>query len=86
MRPSNRELIPIATYSVTVRPDVWADSEVWAFNANWTSVISAKKNGHVVKLTTKKMYGSSNERKRTRIGFGCSSLHPERYARCEYSS
>lgn len=32
--------MPIATYSVTVRPEVLPASAVWAFDANWTSVTS----------------------------------------------
>lgn len=38
--------MPIATYSVTVRPDVLETSDVCAFNANWTSVISEKDIGN----------------------------------------
>lgn len=40
MRPRRRELIPMATYSVTERPEVVVDPAVCAFGANWTSVIS----------------------------------------------
>lgn len=41
MRPRSKELIPMATYSVTVSPEEWDASEVWAFGVNWTSVTSA---------------------------------------------
>lgn len=40
MRPRSKELIPITMYSVTVRPDDPEDSNVCAFEANCTSVMS----------------------------------------------
>lgn len=43
MRPRSKELMPIATYSDTVRPLELDAPAVCAFGANWTSVISEKK-------------------------------------------